>query len=300
MLRRAVSMVKVPGLVTHRGARSFFLALVGRAIVTRGALLLPAGAALAGGAAAAGNGAPPERQGHALLVFAAASLTNAVGDIGEAFTARTGVALKCSFASSSVLARQIEAGAPADLFLSADTGWMDYLERRGLLRPGTRRDLLGNELVLIAPVGSSVHLTLAPGVNLAAALSSGRLATGDPDSVPAGRYAKAALTSLGLWGELSSRLARAENVRAALEYVARGEAPLGIVYRTDALAEKRVRVVAVFPAASHPPIVYPVALTARAGAEAAAFEDFLLGDEARRIFSRYGFEQRVDLVALPR
>ena len=275
--------------MTRWRARRLRAALAVRAILALGAALLPAGTAMAG-MTADGNGAPPGQHRPTLLVFAAASLTNAVGDIGEAYTARTGVRIVCSFASSSVLARQIEAGARADVFLSADAGWMDYLGRRGLLRPGTRRDLLGNELVLIAPVGSSVRLALAPGADLRAALGPGRLATGDPDSVPVGRYAQAALTSLGLWGELSSRLVRAENVRAALEYVARGEAPLGIVYRTDALSEKRVRVVAVFPARSHPPIVYPVALTVRAAAEAPAFEEFLLGDEARRIFSRYGFK----------
>jgi molybdate transport system substrate-binding protein len=278
--------------MTQRGAISLLRGLPRRAMLGFAALTVLASAAVTAGAAAAGGAtaAPPERHGPSLLVFAAASLTNALGDVAQAFTARTGTAVEASYAASSVLARQIEAGAPADLFLSADPEWMDYLERRDLLRSGTRRDLLGNELVLIAPVGSTVRVRLAPGVDLAAALSGGRLATGDPDSVPVGRYAQAALASLKLWGAVSSHLVRAENVRAALEYVARGEASLGIVYRTDALAEKRVRLVASFPPGSHPPIIYPVALTARAGAGAPAFEDFLLGDEARRIFARYGFE----------
>ncbi|HEV2286366.1 MAG TPA: molybdate ABC transporter substrate-binding protein [Steroidobacteraceae bacterium] len=240
------------------------------------------------GAAQDAVAAEPRRE--ALVVFAAASVTDALDEVGRAFTAATGVAVKPSFAASSVLAKQIEAGAPAEVFLSADGEWMDYLARRALLRAGTRRDLLGNELVLVAPAQSPVHLALAPHVDLAAALAGGRLATGDPDSVPAGRYAQAALTHLGIWEQVAPHLVRAENVRNALEYVARGEAALGIVYRTDALAEKRVRVVAVFPADSHAPIVYPVALTSGAGAEAAAFEDFLESAAAREIFTRYGFE----------
>lgn len=231
-----------------------------------------------------------EPRPQALVVFAAASLTDALSEVGRAFTAATGVPVKPSFAGSSVLAKQIEAGAPAGVFLSADTDWMDYLAKRALLRAGTRRDLLGNALVLVAPAENPVHLTLAPHVDLAAALAGGRLATGDPDSVPVGRYARAALTHLGIWEQVAPHLVRAENVRSALEYVARGEATLGIVYRTDALAEKRVRVVAVFPADSHAPIVYPVALTRGAGAEAAAFEEFLESAAAREIFTRYGFE----------
>ncbi|MGH8266560.1 MAG: molybdate ABC transporter substrate-binding protein [Steroidobacteraceae bacterium] len=240
----------------------------------------------------------PVREGPPVLVFAAASLTDARGEVARAFTARTSevrgtaehIPIKTSFAASSVLARQIEAGAPADVFLSADIQWMDYLGRRHLLQPGSRRDLLANRLVLIAPADSLVRVSLRHGVDFDAALKGGRLATGDPDSVPVGRYAQAALTWLGVWEHVSARLVRAENVRAALEYVARGEAPLGIVYRTDALAEKRVRVVEVFPAESHAPIVYPVALTTRATAEAARFETFLTGDAARQIFLRYGFE----------
>jgi molybdate transport system substrate-binding protein len=201
------------------------------------------------------------------------------------------ILVRTSFAASSVLAKQIEAGAPADVFISADRDWMDYLDERHLLRAGTREDLLGNELVLVAPAGSTVQVTLAPNVDFATALGGGRLATGDPDSVPVGRYAHEALVKLGVWDQVAPHLVRAENVRMALEYVARGEAALGIVYRTDALAEKRVRLVDVFPAATHAPIVYPVALTAGANARAASFEAFLEGDAAREIFVRYGFER---------
>jgi molybdate transport system substrate-binding protein len=229
-------------------------------------------------------------EARAVLVFAAASLTDALDQVDRAYAARTGVEVKASFAASSLLAKQIEAGAPADVFFSADRESMDYLEQRGLLKPGSRRDLLGNALVLVAPVASTVQLKIATGFDLAGALQGGRLATGDPDSVPVGRYARAALSQLGVWPQLSARLVRAENVRAALEYVARGEAPLGIVYRTDAEAEKRVRLVDTFPADTHPPITYPVALTVQASSASESFMAFLASDAAREIFSRYGFE----------
>jgi molybdate transport system substrate-binding protein len=224
-----------------------------------------------------------------LLVFAAASLADALGEVDREFSARSGQAVRESFDASSNLAKQIEAGAAADVFVSADLDWMDYVEARGLLRRGTRRDLLGNALVLIAPVGSTVRLQIGPGFPLATALGAGRLAVADPDSVPAGTYAHTALAALGVWDSVSDRLARAENVRTALAYVARGETPLGIVYRTDAAAEPRVRVVDVFPPHTHPPISYPVALTAGAQPGAVRYEQFLSGDEARRIFQRYGF-----------
>jgi len=224
-----------------------------------------------------------------ILVFAAASLTDALEEIDAAFTARSGVKVKASFAASSVLAKQIEAGAPADVFLSADREWMDYLQQRGLLKAGTRHDLLGNALVLIAPADSTLELQIAKGFNLAGALAGGRLSTGDPDSVPAGIYAKAALTQLGVWQSVADRLARAENVRAALAYVARGETPLGIVYKTDAQAEQRVRVVGVFPADSHPPITYPVALTAAARPPAPRYAEFLHSAAAHEAFVRRGF-----------
>jgi molybdate transport system substrate-binding protein len=224
-----------------------------------------------------------------LLVFAAASLTDALGEVDRAFTARTHVAVRASFAASSVLAKQIEAGAPADVFFSADLAWMDYLQKRDLLKRGSRRDVLGNALVLIAPADSAVHLTIAPHFDLAGTLGGRRLATGDPDSVPVGLYARAALTQLGVWDSVAPRLVRAENVRMALEYVARGEAALGIVYRTDAQAEKRVRVVDTFPADTHLPIIYPAAATTGARPQASGFLEFLSSDEARAIFARYGF-----------
>ena len=242
----------------------------------------------AAGAASAGNAAL-ERTGGGLLVFAAASLSDALEEVDRAFTAATGVRVNASYAASSILAREIEAGAPADVFFSADLAWVDYLEKRGLLKAGSRRNVLGNSLVLVAPADRALELHIRPGFDLAAALDGGRLAVADPDSVPAGEYARAALTKLGAWSRVADRLVRGENVRAALAYVARGEAPLGIVYRTDAQAEKRVRVVDVFPEDSHPPIVYPVALTARAPPEAARLVEFLTGETARRIFERYGF-----------
>jgi len=232
---------------------------------------------------------PPAASGQGVLVFAAASLTDALTEVSRLFTARTGIHVNVSDAASSVLAKQIEAGAPADVFLSADQGWMDYLSDRGLLRAGSRHDLLGNRLVLIAPKDSAVSLKIAPGFALAAALGNGRLATGDPDSVPVGKYAKAALIKLGVWESVSGRLVRAENVRAALEYVAHGEAPLGIVYQTDAQAEVRVRVVDTFPEGTYPPITYPVALTATARPGAQKLLDFLGSDAAREIFVRQGF-----------
>jgi molybdate transport system substrate-binding protein len=224
-----------------------------------------------------------------LVVFAAASLTDALQEADAAFSATNKMAVKESFAASSVLAKQIEAGAPADVFFSADQQWMDYLAQHDLLAPGSRHDVLGNALVLIAPADSTLRLKIARGFDLAGALGGGKLSTGDPDSVPAGLYARAALTQLGVWSQVQDHLVRAENVRAALAYVARGEAPLGIVYRTDAEAEKRVRVVDVFPADSHPPITYPLALTRRARADAARYVSFLEGATARGIFERYGF-----------
>ena len=225
-----------------------------------------------------------------LTVFAAASLTNALQDIGKAYTAKSGQPVKFSFASSSVVARQLEAGARADLFLSADTEWMDYVQARGLIDNDSRRNLLRGHLALIAPADSPVALHIAPGFRLAAALGPrGRLATGDPDYVPAGRYARSALTSLGVWADVADRLVRAENVRVALAYVARHEVPLGIVYETDARVEKGVRIVEIFPEGSHPPIVYPAAVTRKAGAGARDFNAFLRAPEGEAIFRRYGF-----------
>lgn len=226
-----------------------------------------------------------------VTVFAAASLTNALQDIGKDYEASGGGNVKFSFAASSLLARQIEAGADADLFFAADAEWMDYLAERKLIRTATRRNVLSNRLVLIAPAGSTVALTVAPGFTLAAALGDSRLALADPDTVPAGKYAKAALTALGVWPSVASKLARAENVRAALAYVARGESALGIVYATDAKAEPKVKTVDTFPADTHPAIVYPVALTTNAdGPQARAFLAYIVSDKAAAVFRRHGFQ----------
>ena len=224
-----------------------------------------------------------------ILVFAAASLSETVQELSTNYEKTAQVTVKSSFDSSSVLARQIEAGAQADVFFSADTAWMDYLQSRNLIKPGSRMNLLGTSLVLIAPAQSQIQLRIAPHFPLMAALGNGRLATGDPDSVPAGRYARSALATLGVWDEVALRLARAENVRVALLYVARGETPLGIVYATDALADKGVRVVDTFPADTHEPIVYPIALTKSAKSEAAGFIAYLSGPQGRDIFVKHGF-----------
>lgn len=243
---------------------------------------------LAGLALVCGGGAAAQATAP-VTVFAAASLKNALDEVNLAYSARRGGVARASYASSSVIARQIEAGAPADIFISADTDWMDDLAKHGLIAPGSRRDLLTNRLVLIASKDSHVRLKVAPGMNLAGALGGGRLAVGGPD-VPAGRYAQAALQALGVWPSVKDHLAPGENVRATLAFVARGEAPLGIVYETDAKIEPAVRVVGVFPDPSHAPIVYPAALVAASHNPAAsAYLDFLRGPEARAIFGRYGF-----------
>jgi molybdate transport system substrate-binding protein len=226
--------------------------------------------------------------GRPVLVFAAASLKNALDAALERFS-ETGGQVTASYAASSALAKQIENGAPADLFFSADTEWMDYLARRGLIETSSRTTLLGNDLVLIAAPDYKEELTIAPDFPLADALTDGRLAVAATDSVPAGKYAKAALQSLGVWDALSGRFAETENVRAALVLVARGEAPLGIVYATDARAEPGVRVLGTFPQNAHPPILYPVALTAGAGAEGRVVFDFLSSEEARSFFEAEGF-----------
>ena len=223
-----------------------------------------------------------------LLVFAAASLTDAMTAVGTAYERDTGVAVKMSFDSSSSLARQVEAGARADLFFSADVDWMDYLQARDLIQPDTRRNVVGNRLVLIAPADSPLEIKIEPHFKLAAALGNARLATGDPDSVPVGRYARSALTTLGVWDEVAPHLARAENVRVALLYVARGDAPLGIVYASDALVDPRVRIVDTFPAATHQPIVYPIALTKTAQAQARSFLSYVM-NQGQSTFARYGF-----------
>jgi molybdate transport system substrate-binding protein len=251
-------------------------------IARRLALLV---AALFAGTQPAAAGQAPQP----LLVYAASSLTNVLDELGAAYTSASGQAVKLSYASSATLARQIEAGANADVFLSADTDWMDYLKSRNLINNASRIDLLGNRLVLVAPVDSPLQLKIAPGFGLRAALGDSRLSTGDPDSVPVGKYARAALQSLGVWNEVADRLVRADNVRAALAFVDRGEAALGIVYASDALVDKKVRVVDVFPVGSHPPIVYPVALTTSAGSGPANFIAFLRSTTAQAAFIKYGF-----------
>ena len=224
-----------------------------------------------------------------MLVFAAASLKTALDAVAGEWRAGTGGRVTISYAASSTLAKQIENGAPADLFISADRDWMDYLQQRELIDPKTRIDMLGNSLVLIAPADSAAQVTIARGFPLADMLGDGHLAMGDPDAVPAGRYAKAALSALGVWPQVTGRIAAAENVRAALLLVARGEAPLGIVYRTDAAAEPSVRIVGTFPSDSHPPIVYPMALTIAHGPEAPALAGYLRGPAARTLFEAQGF-----------
>ena len=232
----------------------------------------------------------PARAQEPVTVFAAASLKNALDAINTAWSQQEGKEATISYAGSSALAKQIEEGAPADLFISADLDWMTYLAERDLIQTESERRLLGNRIVLVAHAGSTVELAIAPGFDLADALGDGRLAMANIDAVPAGRYGKAALETLGVWDDVADKVAQAENVRAALQLVALGEAPLGIVYQTDATAEPGVRVVGTFPEDSHDPIIYPAALTvASANPDAAAFLNYLQGDEARGIFEEQGF-----------
>lgn len=233
--------------------------------------------------------APIAAQATSITVFAAASLSDALNGIGLAYKAKTGNDVVFSFAASSVLAKQIEASGGADLFMSADTDWMDYLDKKGLIAAGSRKNLLGNRLVLIAPASETATIAIAPHFDLAGALHGGRLAIADPTSVPAGKYARASLTALGVWDSVAGSLAPAENVRMALSYVSRGEAPLGIVYTTDAMSDKDVHIVGTFPENTHPPIIYPVALTKDARPEAKAFLAFLGGPQAVAIFRKDGF-----------
>ncbi len=226
-----------------------------------------------------------------LTVFAAASLKTALDEVADRYSEGTGTRLRLSYAGSSALARQIQQGAPADLFLSANTGWMDVLEADGLLAPGSRRDLLSNRLALIAGPGTRIELPqIAPGADLRGALGDGRLSMALVAAVPAGIYGKAALQSLGLWDQVADRLAQSDNVRAALRLVALGETPLGVVYATDAAAEPKVRVIGLFPPDSHPPIRYPVAIiTGGDRPQARDFLAFLSGPQAAALFSAHGF-----------
>jgi molybdate transport system substrate-binding protein len=233
---------------------------------------------------------PARAQDVTLTAFAAASMKNAVDDINAAFTKATGIKVVSSYAASSALAKQIESGAPADLFASADLEWMDYVAGKKLIKDDTRVNLLGNRLVLIAPKDSKIgNVTIGSGFDLAKLAGDGRIATGDVRAVPVGKYAKAALEKLGAWAAAEPKFAMAENVRAALTLVGRGEAPLGIVYETDAKVEPNVKIIGHFPEDSHPAITYPIALTKDAKPDAAKYIAFMRSNLAKTIFETYGF-----------
>jgi molybdate transport system substrate-binding protein len=240
---------------------------------------------------------PPARaqgssnDGKSITVFAAASMRNALNEADAAFTKATGIKVVASYAASSALAKQIEQGAPADIFVSANIKWMDYLDQKKLIQSTSRINLLGNALVLIVPASSKLNkVNIAKGFDIAKLAGSGRIAVADVKGVPAGLYAKAALTSLGAWPAAEPKLAQAENVRATLAYVARAETPLGIVYSTDAKVEPKVKTIGVFPEDSHPPITYPVAATTAAKGDAATrYLRFLQTRSAKAIFEKYGF-----------
>ena len=230
-------------------------------------------------------------QAEDVIVFAAASLKNALDKVAGNYREETGKTVLISYAGSSALAKQIEAGAPADIFFSADLAWMDYVAERALIRKDTRETLLGNAIVLVAPADSGISVTIEPGMDLVAALGAdGHLAMANVESVPAGKYGKASLESLGIWDVVAPHVVQADNVRAALAFVATGEAPLGIVYQTDANSEPKVKVVGAFPADSHPPVLYPVAMTASSqNPDARAFFDYLRSDGAQPAYEKQGF-----------
>lgn len=237
-------------------------------------------------------GAPqPSVAQEQVTVFAAASLKNALDDTNAAFAKTTGIKVTASYAASSALAKQIEQGAPADVFISADLQWMDYLGERKLIRPDSRISLLGNKLVLIAPADSEIgNVTIGQGFDIAKLAGSGRIAVADVNAVPAGRYAKAALEKLGAWAAAEPKLAQAENVRATLAFVARGETPIGIVYETDAKVEPKVKVIGAFPDSSYPQVTYPVAAAAPATKQSVSqYLHFLRSPAAKTIFEKYGF-----------
>ncbi|WP_047549528.1 molybdate ABC transporter substrate-binding protein [Methylotenera sp. G11] len=225
-----------------------------------------------------------------ITVFAAASLTNAIQEIAAEYEKEKAVSIQTSFAASSTLAKQIEQGAPADIFMSADTRWMGYLQERGLIDPGSRTNLLGNQLVLIAPRGKAFKVEMDRKFNFGAAFS-GRLCTGETESVPIGIYAKQALKNLAWWDAIKMRLVGTQDVRAALVFVERGECAAGIVYETDARVSAKVETVATFPEASHDPVIYPLALVKGASPQAAAFYHYMKGDKAKAVFTRYGFNR---------
>jgi molybdate transport system substrate-binding protein len=254
-------------------SRRSWLALLGATVLTLGAGTAPAAA-----------------QNRDILVFAAASLKNALDEAAAQWQRESGKKVVISYAASNTLIKQIEQGAPADMFISADLDWMDYGQQKGLIKPDTRSNLFGNRLVLIAPKDSNISANIQPGFDLAARLKGGRLAMGNVDAVPAGKYGKASLEKLGAWDGVKDKIAQAESVRAALLLVARGEAPLGIVYQTDAAADPTVKIVGTFPENTHPPIIYPVALTKDStNPDALAFLNFIRSPAARPIFERQGF-----------
>jgi molybdate transport system substrate-binding protein len=233
---------------------------------------------------------PAPAQSRDVLVFAAASLKNALDDVAAQWQRETGKKAVISYAASNTLIKQIEQGAPADIFISADLDWMNYGQQKNLIKPDSRVNLLGNRIVLIAPKDSGISVNLQPGVDLAALLKGGRLAMGNVDAVPAGKYGKAALEKLAAWDGVKDKIAEAESVRAALLLVSRGEAPLGIVYQTDAASDPTVKIVGTFPENSHPPIIYPIALTKdTSNPDAAAFLSYLRSATARPAFERQGF-----------
>jgi len=234
--------------------------------------------------------APVVAQSKDVVILAAASLKNALDDAAAAWTKQTGKTTKISYAASSALAKQIEGGIPADLFISADVPWVDYVAERKLIKLASRSDFLGNEIVLIAGKDSRIDLKVDKGFALRAALGDGRLAMANIDAVPAGKYGKASLEALGVWPSVADRVAQAENVRMAMTLVSRGEAPLGIVYKTDAAADPNIRIVGTFPANSHPPIIYPMALLASStNPDAEAFVTYLKSPAAKPFFEKQGF-----------
>jgi molybdate transport system substrate-binding protein len=265
----------------------FAVDLLGTAMSTRRswlALIVAAGMAWTTGVL------PAAAQGKDVLVFAAVSLKNALDDIARQWQRESGKKIVTSYAASSTLIKQIEEGAPADIFVSADLDWMDYGQHKGLIRPDSRFNLLGNRLVLIAPKDANVSANIQPGFDLAALLKGGRLAMANVGAVPAGKYGKAALEKLGAWDGVKDKIAQTENVRAALVLVARGGAPLGIVYQTDAASDPTVKIVGTFPENTHPPIIYPIALTKETtNPEAQAFLNYLRSPVARAAFERQGF-----------
>jgi molybdate transport system substrate-binding protein len=246
--------------------------------------------ALAVGVTLASAIGPAAAQSRDVLVFAAASLKNALDEIAGKWQGETGRKVAISYAASNNLIKQIEQGAPADIFISADLDWMNYGQQKNLIKPETRANLLGNRIVLIAPKDSTTSIKVEKGFDLAAALKGGRLAMANVDAVPAGKYGKAALEKLGAWDGVKDHIAQAESVRAALLLVARGETPLGIVYQTDAASEPGVKIIGTFPEDTHPPIIYPAALTKDSNSAAAAdFLKYIRSPAARPAFERQGF-----------